>query len=251
MAGKNMDAGMAETCFGAGENRRGGDEAERIISYYLSGETAIREISYLTVRDFAESRMTEKKSVFIASMAHVTDEAEAQAFVGKIRSEYPDARHNVYAYSLYNGGVPVKRFSDDGEPKGTAGMPVLDAIEKAGVTDAAVVVTRYFGGILLGASGLTRAYSNSATDVIRESGTVRMVMARKFVLSFGYDMYGKLNMLLEGRKIIKEPPVFGSDVTLEVAVPEADAGRLIRDINDATSALCHIVPGEKGFCHIE
>ena len=72
-----MDAGMAETCFGAGENRRGGDEAERIISYYLSGETAIREISYLTVRDFAESRMTEKKSVFIASMAHVTDEAEA------------------------------------------------------------------------------------------------------------------------------------------------------------------------------
>ena len=76
-------------------------------------------------------------------------------------------------------------------------------------------------------------------------------MAMKFDLSFGYDMYGKLNMLLEGRKIIKEPPVFGSDVTLEVAVPEADAGRLIRDINDATSALCHIVPGEKGFCHIE
>ncbi|MBR5005726.1 MAG: YigZ family protein [Clostridia bacterium] len=251
MAGKIKNAGTAGEDPGADLINRGGETAEDLISYYLSEETALREISYLTVRDFAESRMTEKKSVFIASMAHVTTEAEAQAFVGKIRAEYPDARHNVYAYSLYNGGVPVRRFSDDGEPKGTAGMPVLDAIEKAGVTDAAVVVTRYFGGILLGASGLTRAYSNSATDVIRESGTVKMVMARKFVLSFGYEMYGKLNILLDDRKIIKEPPVFGSDVTLTVAVPEADAGRLIRDINDATSALCHIVPGEKGFCNIE
>ena len=195
------------------------------------------------------AEIVEKRSRFIGHIWRISSEEEARRYVSEMKSKYYDARHNCWCCIVRDGGT--LRYSDDGEPQGTAGQPMLEMFQRSGVTDVCCVVTRYFGGILLGASGLTRAYSNSATDVIRESGTVRMVMARKFVLSFGYDMYGKLNMLLEGRKIIKEPPVFGSDVTLEVAVPEADAGRLIRDINDATSALCHIVPGEKGFCHIE
>ena len=115
-------------------------------------------ILYTTLEQEGEAEFVEKKSVFIGHAAPVKSEEEAQAFVKRYKNTYMDARHNVWAY-LMKGEI-VARYSDDGEPQGTAGVPVLDTIRKSGVTDAVVVVTRYFGGILLGAGGLVRAYSH-------------------------------------------------------------------------------------------
>ncbi len=115
---------------------------------------------YKTVRAAASGELTEKRSRFIGYCKPVSTEEEATAFIASIRSRHWDARHNVYAYSLREGNL--RRYSDDGEPSGTAGMPVLDVLQKSGVTDVCVVVTRYFGGVLLGTGGLVRAYSQAA-----------------------------------------------------------------------------------------
>jgi len=208
------------------------------------------ERSYVTCGD-SRTRFTEKKSVFITSCAHVETENAAMAFVQKIKAEFPDARHNVYAYSVGGGSVPAIRFSDDGEPKGTAGMPVLDAITKGGIVDVAVVVTRYFGGILLGASGLTRAYSNSASDGLSAAGRIRMVTARNLKLKFGYDQYGRITKVLDGFTLLRSEPVFEENVSMELFVPTSDVFRLVTEINDATSATCLFEAGEKCFKHIE
>ena len=121
--------------------------------------TMQREVSavYKTIRNAAEDEFVEKRSRFIGHALPVTTEEEALAFIAEMKSKYWDASHNVYAYILREGGI--QRFSDDGEPQGTAGIPTLDVLRKEGLTDLVVVVTRYFGGILLGGGGLVRAYS--------------------------------------------------------------------------------------------
>ena len=128
------------------------------------------KILYTTVRQEASAEFTEKKSVFIGHAKPVKSDAEAMEFVAKIKEKYKDARHNCYAYYL-NSGV-LARYSDDNEPQGTAGMPILEVIKKSGVNDCVVAVTRYFGGILLGAGGLVRAYSTAAGLAIEAAGVV-------------------------------------------------------------------------------
>ena len=118
-------------------------------------------MEYVTVEREAVDEFIEKKSRFIGSCRPVQTEEEALDFIAKLKSQYWDASHNVYAYILREGNIA--RFSDDGEPQGTAGIPVIDTLKKAGVVDAVVVATRYFGGILLGGGGLIRAYSHTAS----------------------------------------------------------------------------------------
>ncbi len=216
----------------------------------ISKDAAEPQRFYYTCGD-SRTSFTEKKSEFIASCCHAESEAEAISFVQRIRAEFPDARHNVYAYCVGSGGVPVMRFSDDGEPKGTAGMPVLDAITKNGITDVSVVVTRYFGGILLGASGLTRAYSNSATEGLAAAGRIRMVMSRTLKLSFGYDRYGKICKILENFSHVKEEPVFAENVAMRVTLPTSTILKFVIEINDATAGTCQMEALEKGFRNIE
>ena len=112
---------------------------------------------YLTLAGPGEAELDEKRSRFLGFAGRVTTDAEASAFVASVRSRFPDARHAVYAYIATSSGTLAQRYSDDGEPQGTGGMPVLDVIRKRGLTDAAIVVVRYFGGVLLGAPGLVRA----------------------------------------------------------------------------------------------
>ncbi|MBO5358413.1 MAG: YigZ family protein [Clostridia bacterium] len=121
-------------------------------------------MGYQTVFKRNEAEYVEKRSRFIATLCHCETEDEANAFVKEMKSKYWDARHNVYAYSVEGGRMC--RFSDDGEPHGTAGKPMLDCIQGSGITNIAVVVTRYFGGILLGTGGLVRAYSKATQDVL-------------------------------------------------------------------------------------
>ena len=126
--------------------------------------------TYTTVGTSASAEFEEKRSVFIGHACHVSDVDEAMAFVKEKQAAYRDATHNVWAYYMKDG--VVARYSDDGEPTGTAGMPTLDTIRKSGVDDTCVVVTRYFGGILLGAGGLVRAYSKAASLAVQAAGIV-------------------------------------------------------------------------------
>ena len=135
---------------------------------------------YKTLRGPAEAELTEKRSVFICRVKPVSTEEEALAFLNDIRRRFSDARHNVYAYALRGNGI--SRFSDDGEPHGTAGLPTLDVLRKGGIVDAVAVTTRYFGGILLGTGGLVRAYSLAASMAVSARASARWPRVRFFPL---------------------------------------------------------------------
>lgn len=149
---------------------------------------------YITVQKAAIAEITEKRSRFIAYVFPVKTEAEATAHIAEIRKKHHDARHNVYAYIINEGNIA--RYTDDGEPSGTAGVPVLDCIKKRGVTDCLVVVTRYFGGILLGTGGLVRAYSAAAVDGIAAAGAVKVLKAYSAAVTCDYADYERLQRLL-------------------------------------------------------
>ncbi len=160
--------------------------------------------------------MEERKSVFLGHAKPVATEEEAKRFIAEKKAEYADATHNVYAY-LLNGGA-IARFSDDGEPQGTAGMPVLNVLKMSGACDLAVVVTRYFGGILLGAGGLVRAYSASARQALDEAG---IAVYEEFALvrvKLGYSDYQKLTVALPKLGIAEEGADFGEDVAVMAAL---------------------------------
>ena len=142
-------------------------------------KTMAEEMRYTTVRREAHAGFEEKKSEFIGHVKPVSTEAEALAFLSEIRAKYPDATHNVYAYVLRENNTA--RYSDDREPQGTAGMPVLDVLRKSEIQDVIVVVTRYFGGTLLGTGGLVRAYTQAAKMALDEGEIV--VRARLAILS--------------------------------------------------------------------
>ncbi len=144
-------------------------------------------VFYTTLEGEGEAEFVEKKSVFIGHARPVKSEEEAQAYVKQQKNAYMDARHNVWAYMMK--GEIVARYSDDGEPQGTAGVPVLDTIRKSGVTDAVVVVTRYFGGILLGAGGLVRAYSHTAKLALEAAHIITYEQYTMLALNCSYSDY--------------------------------------------------------------
>lgn len=170
-------------------------------------------MGYLTIKERAEDQFIEKKSRFIGYIAPVKTPEEAAAFVAEIKQKHWDATHNVWAYLLKDGS---KRYSDDGEPQGTAGMPVLDALEKSGVVDICVVATRYFGGILLGGGGLVRAYSHTARIALDAAEKLEMAEAKLLELRVGYSMYGKLNYLLPDYEVKLLESDFGVEVALRL-----------------------------------
>ena len=151
---------------------------------------------YRTIKEFNSDEYIVKRSRFIGYAKPVTTVEEANNFIAEIKSKHWDATHNVYAYILREGGV--KRYSDDGEPQGTAGVPVLDVLEKEGLVDTCVVVTRYFGGILLGGGGLVRAYSHSAKIGVDSAKIITMALCVDMEIECDYTFYGKLGAFLAG-----------------------------------------------------
>ncbi len=162
----------------------------------------------------ASAEFTEKKSVFIGYAAPIKNAEEAEAFIASIKKKHADARHNVSAYMAGN----AVRYSDDGEPKGTGGVPVLEVLKKSGVDGAVVVVTRYFGGILLGAPGLVRAYSKAAAMAVEEAGIVTYRTYTECTLTCDYGLYDKLLYDIGRRTIITDDTDFGGVITLKLAV---------------------------------
>ena len=167
---------------------------------------------YITMKEFTQEEFIEKKSRFIGSIAPVTSEEEAIAFVTEIKAKYKDANHNCYAYVLRNG--QLMRFSDDGEPQGTAGKPILEVLLKEALTDVAVVVTRYFGGVLLGAGGLVRAYTQGAKCGIDSGEIIVMYESVRVELDIPYDFYGKVNYIIPDYGIVIENTAFEEGIRM-------------------------------------
>lgn len=167
---------------------------------------------YKTVKKSASDEFTEKRSRFIGYVRPVKTVEEANAFISEIQKKHWDAKHNVYAYILREGNI--KRYSDDGEPQGTAGVPTLDVLEKTGVCDVAVVVTRYFGGVLLGTGGLVRAYSHAAHLALCAGEMITMGLCAILEIETDYAFYAKLDSLL-GKT---EAKIIGTDFSEKVLV---------------------------------
>ena len=173
---------------------------------------------YRTVKLETEDEFIEKRSRFIGHIKPVATEKQALDFIEKIRKENWDATHNVYAYILREG--QIQRYSDDGEPKGTAGIPVLDVLKKENLVDCAVVVTRYFGGILLGAGGLVRAYSHGAKIAVDAGKRILMRMRSVLSVMCDYAFYGKLSMLIPEMNGIVDETLFEENVTVIFSLPK-------------------------------
>lgn len=187
---------------------------------------------YKTVKAYAEDNFTEKRSKFIGYCKPVTCEDDAVDFINEIKKKHWDATHNVYAYSLRSG--QIKRYSDDGEPSGTAGMPVLDVILKNGVTDVVVVVTRYFGGVLLGTGGLVRAYSKGCKLALDASKIVTMELCCHCRIVCSYSQYGKVNTLIMQCKGYCDNCDFLDNVIIDFHIPEDFVSKLDKCLADAT-----------------
>ena len=185
---------------------------------------------YTTVRQEAHVEFEEKRSLFIGHAKHVDSEEEALDFIKQLKKKYSDATHNCFAY-LLKGGV-IARYSDDGEPQGTAGVPMLETIRKSGVSDVCVVVTRYFGGILLGAGGLVRAYSHSASIAIDGAEVVTYEPYAVYELRCGYSEYQKYSNILGNYSAVIDDTEFGADVFVRFAIKRDKADALLKKISE-------------------
>ena len=168
------------------------------------------------LKETAQIEFVEKKSVFIGHAIRTDTEEAAQEYIKQMKKRYNDATHNVFAYAM-RGGI-VARYSDDGEPQGTSGMPTLDAIRKSGVDNACVVITRYFGGTLLGAGGLVRAYSHTASLALEAAGIVTYEPYSEYSLTCGYSEYQKYLAYFTDKGILIDDTVFEAQVTVRFAL---------------------------------
>lgn len=201
---------------------------------------------YLTVLNEASAEMEEKKSRFIATVKPVASEVEAQEFIDSLKTRYWNATHNVYAYYICRD-QELQKFSDDGEPSGTAGMPVLEAIKKLGIQDVAVVVTRYFGGTLLGAAGLVRAYGKSATLGIEAAGIITRRLCIETRIVMDYSLLGKIQALMASKGYKIKDTVYAQDVEMVVYIPADEFEEFSTLVIEATSANAIIEPGDKTY----
>lgn len=187
---------------------------------------------YTTVRGTASAEIEEKHSRFIASVSFADTEQAALDFLASVRAQNRAARHNVYAYVLREGNRT--RYSDDGEPAKTAGLPVLEAIQHAGVTDCVVVVTRYFGGILLGTGGLVRAYTASAAAGLAAAEIVTVRSCVSVEITVEYSLYERAALLFQQAGARLEEPVFSDKVFLRGIMPAGSEAGLLPALQQLT-----------------
>lgn len=181
-----------------------------------------------TILNNLEVSFEEKKSLFICNIKRISNEKEAMDFVNQIKLKYKDATHNVYAY-VTNNKVSM-RYSDDGEPQGTAGPPVLEVLKREGINDVVVVVTRYFGGVMLGAGGLIRAYSSSCKQGVDAGIKVKRLEGSQFNIICDYEKYGKINNYLQGLNVKIVNTSFLENVTVNVIALKKDLENIKNEI---------------------
>lgn len=188
---------------------------------------------YKTVSHEADAEFTEKRSRFIGYCKPVKTEQEAVDYINLKRSQHWNATHNVYAYSLREGNI--KRYSDDGEPSGTAGMPVLDVITKNEIYDVCVVVTRYFGGVLLGTGGLVRAYSQGCKVALDAGKVILMQNCLVCSVKCSYNRYGKISSLIMDIGATVDDTIYEADVLIKFHIKPELLDKLNKSLADATA----------------
>ena len=201
---------------------------------------------YKTVYEGGEGEIVEKKSRFIATVRPVQTEEEALAFIEEMKKKYWDARHNCYVYSV-GKNREYTRCSDDGEPSGTAGRPMLDVILGEDIYNVAAVVTRYFGGILLGTGGLVRAYSAAVQEGLKESLIIEKFLCRRVRMSMDYTMLGKLQYLAAKLNLMILDTLYTEGVEMQLLVPDTQYAAFIKEVTEASNGK--VVPESEGRCY--
>ena len=197
----------------------------------------------LTILKDGQAEFTVQRSHFIAYAAAVRSEEEARAFVARLRKEHYDARHCCSAWILGADGAKQKS-SDDGEPGGTAGMPILETMKRRGLTDAAVAVVRYFGGIKLGAGGLVRAYSHAASIGIDAATLARRVTLRRLDVTVGYELFSAVERWARQKNLRTGEAAYAEKVTLPIFVEPEACGAAKKELTDLTAANAHLEEGD-------
>ena len=201
--------------------------------------------SYLVPFGPGEAEFVEKRSRFIGQVWPVDSEEEARRRIEETRRRHHDARHNCWCYVLRDGNV--LRYSDDGEPQGTAGQPMLNVFVKEGVTNVCCVVTRYFGGILLGAGGLTRAYGGTAKLALDAAGVSRMRLWSTLAVPCSYALYERMRLLTEQSGGVIADTDFGTDVVLSVLMPSELVERFRANVTELSAAGGEVLVEEEAF----
>ena len=201
--------------------------------------------SYLVPFGPGEAEFVEKRSRFIGQVWPVDSEEEARRRIEETRRRHHDARHNCWCYVLRDGNV--LRYSDDGEPQGTAGQPMLNVFLKEGVTNVCCVVTRYFGGILLGAGGLTRAYGGTAKLALDAAGVSRMRLWSTLAVPCSYALYERMRLLTEQSGGVIADTDFGTDVVLSVLMPSELVERFRANVTELSAGSVEVLVEEEAF----
>ena len=202
--------------------------------------------NYKTVYRGGTAEIVEKKSRFIAHSAHVESEEEALAFIEQMKKQYWDARHNCHAFSV---GVTneTARCSDDGEPAQTAGKPMLDVLMGQQLKNTVVVVTRYFGGTLLGTGGLVRAYSAAVQEGLKESLIIEKFLCRRVRMSMDYTLLGKMQYLAAKLNLMILDTLYTEGVEMQLLVPDTQYAAFIKEVTEASNGK--VVPESEGLCY--
>ncbi|GAA0747716.1 YigZ family protein [Clostridium oceanicum] len=203
-------------------------------------------MGYFTINGYGEDKFEEKKSVFIGRSKRVHNEEEAKKFIEEVKSMEKEARHNVYAY-IIGENMGIQRYSDDGEPQGTGGVPVLDVIKKNEVKDIAVVVTRYFGGVLLGKGGLVRAYSKGASISIKSAGIVEKVKGSPVEFTIDYDTLGKIQYSFEQNMWHIENIEYTDKVKFKILCELNIIEKVENGVKEVTNGKYEIFVGDEDF----
>ena len=198
------------------------------------GELEKELFPYKTVMRDGEDEIVEKKSRFIAHVKPVTTEEEALQFIEELKKKYWDARHNCYAF-IIGKNAQVVRFSDDGEPSGTAGKPILEVLQNQELRDVVVVVTRYFGGVLLGTGGLVRAYTQSTQVGLNAAQICTMTPMVIITTVIDYTLIGKIKYVLAQNDALVQDEKYGADVTITFGIPSDKKTRLIKELIETTN----------------
>ena len=190
--------------------------------------------------------IVEKKSRFIAHVEAVETVEEAQNFIEDMKKQYWDARHNCFAYSV---GIdhPLTRFSDDGEPGGTAGKPILEVIQGSEIRNIVIVVTRYFGGTLLGTGGLVRAYTDASREGIRNTVIVEKIPGIRWMISTDYTDLGKIQYIFAQNDVMIEDSIYTDQVTIQAVAPLDEKKQLMKKLVEATSGRVKVEEGEEVY----
>lgn len=203
-------------------------------------------LPYKIVYRAGDGEIVEKKSRFIASIAPAKSEEEAAAFIESVKKKHYDARHNCPAF-IIGRNRELTRCSDDGEPSGTAGKPILEVLLSAGLTNVVVVVTRYFGGTLLGTGGLVRAYTQAVQEALKNTGIATMRYGACISIQTDYTDLGKIQYLLGNKGITIQDSEYTDKVILKIQLPEEDSGALMKELTESTAGRAVMEITDKGY----